>query len=348
MKSIKDLIYFDSEKANSLLSQLSGGLISEISNAVEDETEESSDIGFDLKFLKAGVGDKSKERSIRTEKRSLYHAILDKIEIELEKHNLLTSINESFDNSEGSFKEFMSEVPKFSYIKANGWGSFEDFDRFKRILANFNDIQRLVFAAQLTDDPEILKIKEQLEDARKAVNADSDSNQKAKKIAVLLSAQKKLDAAIKKETDIHFFDEDWIEKVKVLLDTFSPDRLNFRLLPFEDFSNFQILANLKGENMLDGAFENTIFTYGSRPNVKLTVMGIITSCPQKVDARVNPNDEFIDAEDEELSDTAPFERAFRNVFGSFEFFEEVFFVPYYPKIAISPIAIYREVFIEAD
>jgi len=42
MKSIKDLIYFDISKAKSLISQLNDGLISEISRAVEDESEDSS------------------------------------------------------------------------------------------------------------------------------------------------------------------------------------------------------------------------------------------------------------------------------------------------------------------
>ena len=48
MKSVKDLIYFDTEKARSILSQLNQGLISEISRAFEDETELSTGIGFAL------------------------------------------------------------------------------------------------------------------------------------------------------------------------------------------------------------------------------------------------------------------------------------------------------------
>ncbi len=43
-----------------------------------------------------------------------------------------------------------------------------------------------------------------------------------------------------------------------------------------------------------------------------------------------------------------FDKAFRNVFASFEGFEKFFFVPSYPKLAISPIAIYREVAINSS
>lgn len=97
---------------------------------------------------------------------------------------------------------------------------------------------------------------------------------------------------------------------------------------------------------MNGDFENVIFTYGSRPNIKLSVFGVITSCPQEQDVRVNLNDEYLAYDEDELSEEAVYDKVFRNVFASFENFEKFFFVPSYPKIAISPIGIYREVIIE--
>jgi hypothetical protein len=112
------------------------------------------------------------------------------------------------------------------------------------------------------------------------------------------------------------------------------------------FPEFQILSNLKSEYLVNGDFENVIYTYGSRPNIKLTVFGVITSCPSELDQRVDLNDEFLAFRDDELSEEANFDKIFRNVFSSFEAFEKFFFVPSYPKIAVSPIGIYREVFWE--
>ena len=151
---------------------------------------------------------------------------------------------------------------------------------------------------------------------------------------------------IEKESGAVFVDEIFIDRVKTFLNTFSPNRLNFRLDPFDIFSDFQILANLKSEYLVNGSFENVIFTYGSRPNVRLSVFGIVTSCPQKEDVRVDLNDEYLGYEEDELKDEAAFEKAFRGVFSSFEAFEKFFFVQTYPKISVSPIAIYREVKIE--
>lgn len=346
MKSIKDLIYFDIEKAKSLISQLNEGLISEISRAVEDENEESSGLGFDVKIIKGDLGEKSREKIIKTEKISLYHEMLNSIELDLENNGLLTSINNSFEKFAGSFNDFMDEIPDFSYVKSTGWGSFEDFERFKRILTNFNDIQRLIFESQLLENPEIIELKKQLEDAKKVANSNKDRNTKNKEINKIKAIERNIDNLLKEQTEFHLFDEEWIRKVKIFLDTFSPNRLNFRLLPLDDFGDFQILANLKDRYMLEGNFENTIFTYGSRPNVKLTVLGIITSCPRKEDIRIHPSDEYLGFDENELSDESHFDKAFRAVFDSFEAFEKFFFVPNYPKIAISPIAIYREVLFE--
>ena len=157
MKSLKDLIYFDFEKAKSLVSQLNDGLINEISRAIEDENEDNSEMGFDLKILKGNLGEKSKERSIKTEKISLYHEILNSIEHDLSEYGLLTNLNQEYDQLDLSFTEFMEKIPEYSYVKATGWGGFEDFDRFKRILSNFNEIQRLVYSSQLMENPEYFR-----------------------------------------------------------------------------------------------------------------------------------------------------------------------------------------------
>ncbi|MBO3269587.1 DUF6414 family protein [Hymenobacter defluvii] len=343
MKSIKDLIYFDLEKAKSLISQLSGGLISEISRAFEDENEVSSGIGIDIKLVKANVGGRGKERLVKTEKSELYHELLNEIEKQLLNNSLLTNINNSFDLWQGSYNGFMGEIHNMNYIKASGWGIFEDFERFKHILSNYNEVQRLIYKAQLDNSPELLSLRKQLSDARKLAHQKDDRNVKSRDLAQIRAFEKKIDSLLENNTGISFIDEDFISGVKTFLNTFTPKRLNFRLLPLDNFNEFQILANLKDKYIIDGDFESIIYTYGTRPNVKLTVVGIITSAPRQQDVRVDPNDEFLIYSSDDLSDVQGFDKAFRNMFSTFENFEKLFYVPAYPKIAISPIAIYREV-----
>lgn len=185
-------------------------------------------------------------------------------------------------------------------------------------------------------------MQQQIKDAKKGVE-NLERNQKAKELNRLKSLEKQFDNKLQELTDIHVFDDDYINRMKMFLDTFSPNRLNFRLLPLDNFNDFQILANLKEKYLVDSNFESIIYTYGTRPNIKLSILGIITSCPQPTDQRVDPNDEFLIYNDDELNEVQGFDKAFRNVFTSFEAFEKFFFVPSFPKLAISPIAIYREV-----
>lgn len=345
MKTIKDLIYFDYDKAKSLNSQLKGGIVSELTRAMEEEGAVSSEFGFDIKVLKGKVGGTDKEKTLRTEKIELYHELLNEIEKTLSEKNILTNINEEFEKSGNSFNDFLKTVPDFTYIKSTGWSSFEDFERFKRIMTNFNEIQRLIFASALENNPEIIQLKEQINDLRKEIKSSTKPNKTAE-LKKLQAIEKNFDKTIEKESGAVFLDEIFIDRVETFLNTFSPNRLNFRLAPFDVFNDFQILANLKSEYLVNGDFEKVIFTYGSRPNVKLSVFGIVTSCPQKEDIRVDLNDEYLGYADDELADEAAFEKAFRRVFSSFEEFEKFFFVPTFPKISVSPIAIYREVKIE--
>jgi hypothetical protein len=280
MSSIKDLIYFDIEKSRSIISQLKGGLISEISRAFEDESEITSGVGFDLKLISGKTGGTEKERVVKTEKIELYHELLNEIEGQLQEKSFLTDINKSIYKGDGSFNGLMDRVPSMTYIKANGWGQFEDFERFKKILSNFNDIQRLIFEAQITKSPEIVELREQLKSARSEAKKIKDKNSKSKEVIRLQAIEKKIDKVLIDNTPIRLFDEDFIAKVKTFLDTFSPNRLNFRLLPLDHFHEFQILANLKEKYIIDGNFESIIYTYGSRPNIKLTIFGVITSCPR--------------------------------------------------------------------
>ena len=339
MSSIKDLIYFDYDKAKSLNSQLTGGLISELTRAIESEGGLSAEVGFDVKILKTKVGSNNKERSIRTETIEVYHELLNQIERSLFDRKILTDINDTFEERGKSFNDFLLEVPNYTYIKATGWSAFEDFERFKRIMNNFNDIQRLIYASTLETNQEIKHIREQLNDAKKSLKKGVNN----KDLMRLKAIEKNFDKAIEKESGAILLDETFIERVETFLNTFSPNRLNFRLAPFEVFNDFQILANLKGEHLVNGNFENIIYTYGSRPNIRLSVFGVITSCPQKNDMRNDLNDEYLGYSDDELSEEGKFEKAFRNVFSSFENFEKFFFVPSYPKISVSPIAIYREI-----
>jgi len=342
MNSVKDLIYFDYDKAKSLNSQLSGGIVSEITRAIEEQGGLQSEFGFDIKLLKAKVGATADEKTIKTERIELYHELLNEVENKLTDKKVLKDLNQALTTDGKSFNDFLGNLPKYTYVKATGWSSFEDYGRFKNIMSNFNDVQRLIYASALENNPEIIAQKKQINELKRSLK----KSQNHKELNRLKAAEKNFDKIIEEQSEAKLLDETFVERVKIFLDTFSPNRLNFRLAPFDDFSEFQILANLKSQYLVNGDFENVIYTYGSRPNIKLSIFGVITSCPQENDVRVDLNEEYLAFDENELTEEAVYDKAFRNMFASFENFEKFFFVPSFPKIAISPIGIYREVIME--
>jgi len=339
METIKDLLYFDYDKAKSINSQINGGLISEMTRAIEKEANLNSELGFDIKVIKGKVGGGDREKNFKTEKIELYHELLNEVEKSLFEKNILKELNSHYDTFEYDIVEFLDSLPNLTYIKATGYCSFEDNERFKRVMLNFNDIQRLIFASVLETDPEIIKYKSEISELKRQLK----KNNVQKDILKLVAIEKTFDKILQERAEAKLLDETFIERIEIFLNTFTPNRLNFRLAPIDEYKDFQILSNLKSQYLVNGDFENIIYTYGSRPNIKLTVFGIITSCPAKVDERVNINNDYEGLDPSEIPLEVTFEKAFRNVFASFENFERFFFVPSYPKIAISPIAIYREV-----
>lgn len=341
MGSIKDLIYFDFEKVKSISSQLSGGIINEITKAFEDQTNLDGNVGLNVHVFKAGTDIKTSEKNIHTEKIELFHEILNKLEDELKNKNILANLNENFENGNKSFEDFKKEVPEFSFIKATGWSKFEDFEKLKLISSNINDIQRFIFHTDVENNPELNLVREQINDKKNEVKKNKNANHKD--FLLLNNLEKKLDRLVRDNLGIKFFDENWIERLKIFLDTFSPDRLNFRVMPFDDFTDFQVLATLNEKFLTLGDYNRLTYTYGSRPNIKLTMLGILTSCPQEEDIRIHPDDEFKYIDEEDLNDAQNFEKVFRNMFSTFEGLDKFFFIPTYPKIGVYPLAIYREI-----
>lgn len=335
MKTIKDFIYFDYDKAKSLQSQLSGGLLSEITRAIENENGSDSELGFDIKIISGKTGVNDKEKIIKTEKVEIFHELLNDIETKLFESDTLKELNSEFDSS---FNNFLEKVPNFTYVKATGWCTFEDYQRFTNVLENFNEIQRLIYGSAHESNPEVIILKKEIDEKRKALKRAHNQ----KEVNQLKVTEKKFDEIIQQLSGTNLLDETFVERIKVFLSTLNPNRLNFKLIPFNDFPEFQIVSNLKKQFLVNGTFENIIYTYGSRPNIKLTIFGIITSCPQEIDERTKPSDEFKFTDETELSVEKIYEKAFQGVFSAIEGLEK-FFEVYHPKVSVSPIGIYREI-----
>ncbi|MFC1650706.1 hypothetical protein ACFL2X_03980, partial [Candidatus Latescibacterota bacterium] len=119
----------------------------------------------------------------------------------------------------------------------------------------------------------------------------------------------------------------------------------FHIYPFDDFESFHLKATLKRDNFLDGDSSFIDFAYTSRPNVKLTLFGLVTSNPPKGDHPFDPMKEFKNHESEdERDDPVGFESAFRGIFRGFDGLEKLITFSRYPNLFIYPLAIFRDIF----
>lgn len=339
-QALYDLIYLDFNKASSVYSQIKGGLISQIQSVIENTDNLSPSAGIDIKILKAQIGGISQEKTSLLETRTIHHDLLVKLESELKDAGFLLDLNEAGLKQNDSFDLTRNQLKQFDYVKVEGWATIEDYERLKRLAEKFNDISRFIKECQIDNSEvgdEVKKLHQQLEDFRKKVSKETNPNKKAQEQAKL----KKLQSDFDRITQADKIPDYLINGIQLFINTFLPGRINFRVYPFEEHPSFQLFANLKRECFIDTDIENLIFSYGSTPNIKLTILGLITSIPEKEGNKFDPLKEF--DKDVEQTPEEIFERAFRGVFKGFEGLESFVRYSRYPNVTISPIAVYRNI-----
>jgi hypothetical protein len=162
--------------------------------------------------------------------------------------------------------------------------------------------------------------------------------------------------------------EPWfIEGLQRWIRVFLPGRITVRVYPFENLPSFQVFGNLKRESFVDADLGNLLFAYGTRPNLKLTMVGLLTSVPPKEEASFDPLAEFseprssvqgqagpsddvpdVEAEDPSAEDdSTAYEAAFRGVFAGMEGMESLARFSRFPNVTVYPIALYRRVPVSA-
>jgi hypothetical protein len=159
-----------------------------------------------------------------------------------------------------------------------------------------------------------------------------------------------------------------IDGIRKWISVFTPGRITLRAYPNEDEPAFHLVANLKRESFVDADLGNLLLAYGTRPTVKLTVLGLVTSVPAESGHPFDPMGEYppeaeamaeaaeeagtdIGSESDGETDAervASFERAFRKLFRAFEGMEQFGRATRYPRVTIYPIAIYRRVPVDAS
>lgn len=361
---LRDLVYFDINKAASIFSQLEMGLLTEVKSTQKDSMELNNDLirqEHNIQRERKEVVLSSESETTKIEKkfilesRTLHHDLLTRVEELLFKEELIIDINSQSNNEELSncdhpldlIRETIGEIP---YIRAEGLAKIEDYERIQQIAAKFNEILEPVkysFLQSLTQIPEYQAAVEKIDSLR--LHANDPKNKYQKK--ALINQVNQLESLLKEQVQSSLASSQlgttipqWLlNAIDLYIDTFMKGRINIRIYPFDSFPHFQVIANLKRDCLLDSDIENLLFAYGTQTNLKLTVIGLITSIPPRVNSLFNPMDEFNYESGNKTEQAREWEKAFRGLFVGFEEVEKFMKFVNYPSVVIYPLAIYRTI-----
>jgi hypothetical protein len=338
---INDFLYFDFEKAASIFSQLEGGLRERLSVTEDKSKDTSAGASFGIpKIAEAKLGAEYVEKRSVIESKLLHHDLFFRVESQLKDRGLVSDLTADEHDNLDSPEKIREVIGGSPYIKASGWGVIEDYRRISFISENFNKLISFISecgTGAIKQSPEYAVFQEQIDELRISANSMQNRGQKAVAKQQIKALEKTLEDMLKPQ--VTPVDQYLIDGIKLWINTFMPNRINFRIYPFEAVPSFQVICNLKRECFVDQDLEHLLYGYGNRPNIKLAVFGLITSIPPKEDVIFDPLNEFVDSQDK--TEEIVFEEAFRRLFGAMDNIEAFTRYSRYPNVTVHPIAVFR-------
>lgn len=336
MKKIRDLLYLDFEKTASLFSQLEDGLLNEVKATSEASENIEKSVKGKIPIVGAEISGLSVEKKQIIESRSLHHNLLTKVEDELIKRKVVSELNLL---EATSHIELRNEAKKRPYLLAEGRVSIEDFIRLNEFSEVFNRFNEIILWANLFNHPEYQAAKDEIS-ALSHAKKNSKERKRKDKLEKELEELKKL---VRASTGLIEIDPALFENLRFMIDHFLKEVITVRLFPFDNVPEFQVIANLKKDSFIDGNIDSLIRAYGRRPNVDLTILGLVTSVPEVQE------DDFFENLDERLEaltlqpESQALEKTFFAMSNALENVDKMLRFTRYPNVTVYPLAIYRSI-----
>ncbi len=345
---MRDLIYLDAGKAASLLSQVEGGLLQEVRDSDEASVDSKAGLQANLHVLKADFGGSGAERTSRVETRILHHSLLTRLENALFAEGLALNLNREMEKAVVDVTSIRSVTERAPYLLSEGWAVIEDYERLKRRVEHFNPLIDMIARsarAELEKSEVYQSTKQQIAEQRRLVEAIRDRKQRQQQLEPLKGVEAQLEEMLDRASaEISKLDEWLVEGIKLWVDSFNPGQLHLRIYPFEATPNFQILANLKRDCFVDPDIEHLLFSYGTRPNVKLSVFGLVSSLPPEGGHKFDPMSEFaLEGNEMGGNEHIQFELGFRQAFAGLQGLEAFGRFDRYPNVTVLPLAVFRSI-----
>lgn len=337
--NLYDYIYVDLEKAISLYSQLTGGVVELRETQSEKSTTSNNKRNYDFKVFKHDAGGTTNDTEHEKSTIKPYHALLQELEAELSTSGYLLDLANFKNGKTLKDAELRLTMKSALCIKCTGRIVIEDYERIKKIAKDFPDIVKLINTSNthsIKESPEYQLI----EDKIKELNSTSgDRNTKATAKKQAKDLQTTLDSLLTASTSVGMVQQWILDGMRTWIDAFLPNITNIRVYPFQEESDEHIFGHLDASNFTVSDPTAFHFTYGSFPTEEFTMLGVITSVPSDTEERFSPLQEF---NKEELKDYETVENAFRGIFRGFDGIEAMVRTCRYPRVLVHPVLVYRQ------
>jgi len=336
-----DYIYVDLEKAISLYSQLTGGVVEVRESQIDSGRTAENKRKYDFKVFKHDAGGTSTDKESMKEVIKPYHSFLNELEQTLTDQNFVITLNQGTAQDSLRDEGFREMLKRSFAVKASGRCVIEDYERIKRISAAFPDVVKIInrsAQSSLKKSEEYQSMLRVIEEAEQETKRTKDRNQRGKANSLIKKSRKKLEQILENQENVEIPDQWILEGLRTWINTFLSGIVNLRMYPRGDLPDEQIFGHLKKECFCDEDLESLHFTYGSIPTAALTMLGVVASVPPRDEDGFDPLEEFAR---KGLSDAESVEKAFRGVFRGFDGFEQMIRTSRFPRVVVYPVLVYR-------
>ena len=337
--NLYDYIYVDLDKAISLYSQLTGGVVELRETQSEKRSSADNKRNYDFKVFKHDAGGTSHDREQDTTTIKPHHALLQELESELMSSGYLLDLDNVEKGKTLKDRELRLMLKHALCRKCIGRIVIEDYERMKKIGKDFPEIVKLINRSHedaLKDTPEFQEIDRQIQDLEAT---EGDRNKKAKAKQKAKELRSKLDNLIASSTAVDMVPQWILDGMRTWVDAFLPGITNIRVYPFEDQDDEHVFGHFEADNFTIPDPTAFHFTYGSFPTEEFTILGVVTSVPPAEEESFAPLAEF---DKNDLKDHESVESAFRGMFRGFDGMESMVRTCRYPRILVHPVLVYRQ------
>lgn len=337
--NLYDYIYVDLDKAISLYSQLTGGVVELREAQSEKGATADNKRNYDFKVFKHDAGGTSHDIEQNKVTIKPHHALLQELESELIASGYLFNLDDFTENNSLKNPTLRTSLKNALCIKCTGRIVIEDYERMKKIGHDFPDIVKLINRSHedtLKNTPEYQQIESQIR-ALEVTAGDRNRKTAAKLKAKEMRAR--LEGLVASSRAVEIVPQWILDGMKTWIDAFLPNITNIRIYPSGPECDEHVFGHLDAKNFTTSDTTAFHFTYGSFPTEEFTMLGIVTSVPTEEDDSFSPLAEF---DKDLLADHESVERAFRGIFRGFDGIEAMVRTCRYPRVLVHPILVYRQ------